>query len=189
MTTRGNKDQRGSALLISLVVLTAITLVALVAMQRSSTQIRMISNLQHQHEVSNAALGTLNYVFDRMRDNSALQNGMLNQAKSIYRDALDNDQINEEQTNIPSFNPFQEFGTQLTQPSFSSKIIPTSGLTTSFKALPVPAGTNYYLKSVPGCGSTCDAIPAAITTRAQSKNNTISVTQQIGILRLVPGEA
>merc|ERR1712000_527780 len=70
-----------------------ITVVSMVAMQRSSTQIRMINNLQHQHEVANAARGTLSYVYDVMRDDSALQGKIMSLSERMYKNALDKDDV------------------------------------------------------------------------------------------------
>ena len=184
MNNNRHNDQRGSALIISLVMLTAITVVSMVAMQRSSTQIRMINNLQHQHEVANAARGTLSYVYDVMHGDSALQGKIMSLSERMYKNSLDKDDVD-----IPRFDPFTEFSNVLSQPKFDSKVVPDSGITTSVSALPKPSGNNYYLKAVPGCGTACDVLPAAISTTAVSKNNVITVTQEIGVLRLIPGGA
>jgi len=47
-------SQQGSVLLLSLVLLTVITLTSVIGMQRSTTQIRMLNNMQHQQEMFNA---------------------------------------------------------------------------------------------------------------------------------------
>jgi Tfp pilus assembly protein PilX len=49
------KGQQGSALIISLAILTILTLGASVAMQRSSLQVRMTNNLQFKQQMFNAA--------------------------------------------------------------------------------------------------------------------------------------
>lgn len=56
-------QQRGSALVISLVVLTAITMGAMVAMQRSTLQTRMIGNMQHQQAIFNATYSNINHFY------------------------------------------------------------------------------------------------------------------------------
>jgi hypothetical protein len=51
-------QQRGSALIFSLVIMTVITVGAMVAMQRTTLQARMISNLDHGQEVFRATYST-----------------------------------------------------------------------------------------------------------------------------------
>src|SRR5690554_5658346 len=68
MTMFYSFTKRGSALTISLVVLTAITLGAVVAMQRSTLQVRMVGKMQHQHNVFNAAQNDLGALIDQLRD-------------------------------------------------------------------------------------------------------------------------
>ena len=53
-----NTQQRGSALIFSLVIMTVITVGAMVAMQRTTLQARMISNLDHGQEVFRATYST-----------------------------------------------------------------------------------------------------------------------------------
>ncbi|MAY14069.1 pilus assembly PilX family protein [Thalassolituus sp. UBA2009] len=175
------RHQKGSALLVSLAVLTAITLGAMVAMQRSTVQIRMISNLQHQQEITNATLGTLNYLYDQMENNGALQNDILIKAESLYKASLADPATN------TSFNPFTEFKASLTQPSFNSKSISTGGITASARNLPVPPGTSFYLKGKGGCGNGCSVMHAALNVSTVSTNGAISESQEIGVRRLIPG--
>lgn len=59
-------QQRGSALVISLVVLTAITMGAMVAMQRSTLQTRMIGNMQHQQAIFNATYSNINFFYQNL---------------------------------------------------------------------------------------------------------------------------
>lgn len=61
-------QQRGSSLVFSLVILTAITLGAIVAMQRSTLQLRMIGNMQHQQAIFNDTMSDLNTLFDGLRN-------------------------------------------------------------------------------------------------------------------------
>lgn len=50
------QNQSGSALAISLVMLTAITLVAMMSLQRSGLQTKIVANIQHEEAVFLAAL-------------------------------------------------------------------------------------------------------------------------------------
>lgn len=178
------KAENGSALIISLVILTAITMGAMVAMQRSSVQIRMVTNLQHEQEVDSAALSTLNYVYDSMVNKGALQTKILTTADNLYKQALADGE-----TAIPTFDPFTTFSSSMQQPSLNLKSVRDSDITTRIQALPVPAGSGFYLKGKAGCGSGCSVLHAAVITTAQSKNNVITSTQEYGIRRLTPGAA
>lgn len=53
----------GSALAIGLVILTAITLVSITAMQRSGIQGRMVGNIQHKEQAFHAANGELEEIY------------------------------------------------------------------------------------------------------------------------------
>lgn len=55
---------KGSALAISLVILTAITLISITALQRSGLQSRMVGNIQHQEQAFHAANGELEEIFN-----------------------------------------------------------------------------------------------------------------------------
>src|SRR5690554_6638031 len=72
-------SQRGSALIISLVILTAITIGAVVAMQRSTLQVRMVGNMQHQQNVFNATLSDLSSLINHLR-NIGTATSLLNEA-------------------------------------------------------------------------------------------------------------
>lgn len=61
-TTRFSRN-KGSALAIGLVILTAITLVSVTAMQRSGIQGRMVGNIQHQEQGFHAANGELEEIY------------------------------------------------------------------------------------------------------------------------------
>ncbi len=54
MRSRKMQSQTGSVMLLSLVLLTVITLTAVIGMQRSTLQIKMLNNMQHHQEVFNA---------------------------------------------------------------------------------------------------------------------------------------
>ena len=54
------KRESGSVLIYSLVILTVITITAMVAIQRSSVQLKMVNNMQHSQDVFNAAYDYLN---------------------------------------------------------------------------------------------------------------------------------
>ncbi len=56
-------SNKGSALAISLVILTAITLISVSSLQRSGIQGRMVGNIQHQEQGFHAANGELEEIY------------------------------------------------------------------------------------------------------------------------------
>ena len=54
------KRESGSVLIYSLVILTVITITAMVAIQRSSVQLKMVNNMQHSQDVFNGTYDYLN---------------------------------------------------------------------------------------------------------------------------------
>lgn len=174
---------RGSALIISLIILNVITLGAMVAIQRSTVQIRMISNLQHQQEIHNATLGTLNYLYDQLENNTLLQNQVIIKAETLYQQSLES---TGENSIDPKYDPFAAFAA-LTQPTFQSKSIKQDGISAKVRSLPSPAGAQFYLKGKGGCGNGCSVRHAAINVTTVSKNDTITRSQEIGVRRLAPG--
>lgn len=71
-----SRKQSGSALIISLVILTAITIGAVVVMERSSGQIRMISNMQTQQQTFKTTHSPLLSIRRNIRDQSQLANAI-----------------------------------------------------------------------------------------------------------------
>ncbi len=67
-----NSRQSGSVLAISLVLLTAITLIALMGLQRSGLQSKIIANIQHKERTFNGAYSELECTLDLFRIDSQL---------------------------------------------------------------------------------------------------------------------
>ena len=63
MKSRSQRSERGSALIFSLVILTVITITAMVAIQRSTLELRMVNSMQHSQQVFNA---TYDYMYQGM---------------------------------------------------------------------------------------------------------------------------
>jgi hypothetical protein len=59
--------QSGSVLAISLVLLTAITLIALMGLQRSGLQTRIVANLQHKENVFSIALSEVEFTYNHVQ--------------------------------------------------------------------------------------------------------------------------
>lgn len=70
-------SQQGSVLLLSLVLLTVITLTSVIGMQRSTTQIRMLNNMQHQQEVFNATNMHVELGISYLQGNISTARGLL----------------------------------------------------------------------------------------------------------------
>jgi len=78
--------QKGSALAVSLVLLTAITLISLSSMQRSGLQTKIVSNLQHHEILFQTTLNEQEYWWGQLqRDDS--KGEIISNAQSAY--ALD----------------------------------------------------------------------------------------------------
>lgn len=60
-------QQSGSVLAISLVLLTAITLIAIMGMQRSGLQTKIVANIQHRETVFNAALSDIDEAYSQIQ--------------------------------------------------------------------------------------------------------------------------
>jgi Tfp pilus assembly protein PilX len=60
--------QSGSALAISLVILTAITLISITSLQRSGIQTKIVANIQHQQQLFNAANSDQEHWFVQLRN-------------------------------------------------------------------------------------------------------------------------
>lgn len=63
-------NNKGSALIVSLVMLTAVTFLAILSLQSSTTQIRMVTNMEIKEEVFLATARELNTKYSRYRDQS-----------------------------------------------------------------------------------------------------------------------
>lgn len=62
--------QSGSVLAISLVLLTAITLIALMGLQRSGLQTKIVANIQHKERTYHAAYSELECIYESFRIDS-----------------------------------------------------------------------------------------------------------------------
>ena len=60
----------GSALIVSLVMLTAVTFLAILSLQSSTTQIRMVTNLEIKEEIFHTTARELNTKYNKYRDQS-----------------------------------------------------------------------------------------------------------------------
>lgn len=63
-----NLKQQGSALIVSLIMLTSVTFLAILSLQGSTTQIRIVSNLQIKEDVFHTTKRELDKQYDGYRD-------------------------------------------------------------------------------------------------------------------------
>jgi hypothetical protein len=75
----------GSVLAISLVLLTAITLIAIMGMQRAGLQTKIVANIQHKEIAFNTALGDIDKVHQDMQegDTQTLSDAMNNPSNCV----------------------------------------------------------------------------------------------------------
>ena len=84
-------QQTGSALIVSLIMLTSVTFLAVLSLQSSTTQIRIVSNLQIKEDVFHTSKRELSKQYDGYRDdvnkldelNDAFENSILGQANEL----------------------------------------------------------------------------------------------------------
>lgn len=68
-----NNKESGSVLAISLILLTAITSIAMLGLHRSGLQTKIVSNLQHRETVFNAALNDIDGAYDQVQESNIQQ--------------------------------------------------------------------------------------------------------------------
>lgn len=175
-------NQQGSALLVGLVILTAITLSALVGMQRSTVQIRMVSNLQHQQELDSVAQGTLEVLWYGMRGDRAVRYSVLNQVQTAETAAISGGAAE----GSARVNPFDAHD-ELTAPSFSYKSLSSSTAPVNqARLIPSPPGSERFLRGKPGCNSSCSVMKVAASTLVTGRNGNATASQEVGLIKISP---
>lgn len=92
-------NQSGSVLAISLVLLTAITLIAMMNMQRSGLQTKIVANLQHDEKAFTAALNLLEAAYSATQVSDTQ---ILNEAINAQNSYQHQTNIGADLTNTPS---------------------------------------------------------------------------------------
>ena len=163
-------SQRGSALIISLVILTAITIGAVVAMQRSTLQVRMVGNMQHQQNVFNAAYSDLSSLINHLRN--------IGTATSLLNEAV-------KAENIAAGSTIEPFATgSLTRPKLPKNIkTPDNKL----RVLSLPSSTPNSLKATEG-SSKGTLAPYYFANKVDVKdtNDNAQSVQEVGFYFLAP---
>lgn len=85
--------QSGSALAISLILLTAITLIALMGLQRSGLQTKIVANIQHKETVFHGAKNLLEdaYGFYQTADTRTLSDAIITESNYRYQESIGTD--------------------------------------------------------------------------------------------------
>lgn len=171
--------QQGSSLVISLVILTAITLGAMVAMQRSTVQLRMIGNMQHQQMLFNAAYNDINTLFEGLRTPST--------ATTILYNIIQEENASLIAGNAEgavSINPYS-LGLLNNPPTLK-----TVGSTTNrLRVLSLPSETPNSLKASEG-SSAGTLVPYYFASNVTAKdvNNNARSQQEAGFYYLAPSQ-
>ncbi|MEQ3693566.1 MAG: pilus assembly PilX N-terminal domain-containing protein [Thalassolituus sp.] len=91
--------QRGSALVVSLVMLTSVTFLAVLSLQGSTTEIRIVANMQIKQEMFYTTERELSAKFNRYKETKA-NSQELKDAKPLSTNALIADQFKDVRTEI-----------------------------------------------------------------------------------------
>lgn len=167
-------SQRGSALIISLVILTAITLGAVVAMQRSTLQVRMVGNMQHQQNVFNAAQSDLGSLIEQLRS--------MGKANDLLIQAINKEKAKANPNDKVHIEPFTSGG--LTKPPTKKNMKNTKN---ELRVISLPSDAPNSLKATEGSsGGTLVPYYFANKVDATDKNNNAQSIQEVGFYYLAP---
>ncbi|WP_221800171.1 pilus assembly PilX family protein [Oceanobacter mangrovi] len=182
--------QRGSALLVSLAVLTAITVVATVAMQQSTLQVRMVNNLSTEKQVLAAANSFGDRAFSNLENSSrdrlaALRNKENQSISEQVNNGTETDDLLYRQASI---NPFSSESYNWEEPSISKlnavNSVSASIVYASDIAQDSSSNTgNYAVKNNKDNSSgVSQKYPYIMTTTATDKSGNITSSVQVGLL-------
>ena len=168
-------EQSGSALIFSLVIMAVITVVAMLSMQRTTLQARMIANLQHQQTVFNAAFSELSSFLGSIDE------------PAEYDDAADTlgILIMQENNNVAQGQPYgliryNPYDAGVIQPPATAKII--GGSTIRVRMLRDPEMTKFDAQSNEGnsAGGTKFKYYMAAASSSSTLNQTMTASQEAG---------
>ncbi|MFK4751386.1 pilus assembly PilX family protein [Oceanobacter antarcticus] len=179
--------QRGSTLLISLGVLTAITVGATVAMQQSTTQVRMVTNMNVEKQTFAASYSHLTRAVKNLGNSSGAlltdlitrQNASIAAQKAAGID--DADII----YNSATIDAYTDFGWQQPDSALLNSVGDTQVVIT-YPAEQVQQSntTPVNPKDNEGSSSAASSVyPFVLTATTASEHGNITSTQQIGIKR------
>jgi type II secretory pathway pseudopilin PulG len=188
------RAQQGSALLVSLVILTVITLGAIVAMQRSTLQLRMVGNMQMQQNLFNAAQDDLNNMIGLFTQDPPEARRILNklivqeQANSISPNYVFG------QVKIDAYGSADGDNNLTIKPAYSNNIVPyvagdASTSQNKIRALDIPtASSEYSLKNVQGSsiGAYVPYTFASTVTAIDKRGN--SSVQELAFIVMAPAQ-
>lgn len=128
-------NSRGAALAFSLVLLTSLTLLALVGLQRSTMQIRMVSNLQLEQTIKDISYSEVEANFQSIASKDSDNQLILNAINSVLVDdgvVVRNDEGQPQPLPVP-ISPQSDYGK------------PDLNVNTSIRLVSIPGTTNHSL--------------------------------------------
>ncbi len=177
------RSQSGSALIMSLGILTILTLAVAVSMNRSTLQLRMITNTQQQLKITNATFSYLDSLIIQMNNNPS-------SFKSHVSDLLVQYEANKTSgsSDIPEIDPYTKFNADKPYlPDMDSVGSVTTTMTAEVSPTTPDRGKKFGLKSTPG---STGLKPVYVTTKfiGVDKSGAISSRMVQGLKILAPGD-
>lgn len=168
MSFSASQQQSGSALIISLLILTVITVTAVVAMQRSTLQLKMVSSMQRSQAVFNSTFGYLSQAQRLMNDSDNILDTRLMLTDLINDAAL-------------KIEPFSLNKWQI--PKVPQQVKPVSGQL-SLSDMTIANG-KFDLKKTPG-GNQENVYYFKYTASGTDKSGNIASSQELGLTYKAP---
>ncbi|MDO6681260.1 hypothetical protein Q4551_03075 [Oceanobacter sp. 5_MG-2023] len=180
--------QRGSTLLVSLGVLTAITIGATVAMQQSTTQVRMVTSMNVEKQTFAASYSHLSRAVKNLGNSGGTLLTDLITRQNANIEAQINDGVEESdlQYNSEYINAYSDFGWQTPEVDLLTGVAATTVLITypSDQIAQTDTSTPNLKNTEGSSGSASSAYPFVLTATTASSSGNISSTQQVGIKRI-----
>lgn len=174
--------QRGSALIVSLAVLTAVTVAATIAVEQSTLQVRMVTNMKAERETFTSAVNLLETAFaNQVAAGTATVSQLISdemQALATQRsNGVDEDDLVYRQATM---NPFDV--NNWDKPSIDKLATQTEGSVSMVYASDMASKSPYDLKNGEGCSAkACQKYPFIMTSTATTNNGNISSSVQLGL--------
>lgn len=160
----------GAALAFSLVLVTSLTLLALVGMQRSTMQIKMVSNLQLEHTITDISYSEIEANFQSVANKDSDNELILNTMNSVLlKNGVAVRNANGQPQPLPvSISPRSDYGK------------PDVNVNTSIKLVSVPGTTNHSLSGDSSKGKTQE-YRFQINSEVKHPASGIKSVQELGI--------
>ena len=186
---RTSKRQQGSALIISLGVLTAITLGASLAMQQSSLQVKMVSNMSIERQVFTGSISYLERAYSNLTQNgdTTVLSDLIQDEQQALSDQLDKgtseadlkyrtaakSMFSEYGWDVPATTSLKAVSSNSTNISYMSETKNSINKNTATPCLKCNSGNS---------AATSEKYPFLIESTSTDKSGLITSTQQIALL-------